>query len=133
MGKGKVKRDRGVLVSSLIGALICLAALAVLSVVGGVIIYMLDDPLALIDIGSLVCLLLSGVVSSFIIAKRTPEKKLIVTMLSALLFSLVMLIIGAAWGMGSLGWRVVLNYVCYMGMALVGAWLGTRERKRRRR
>lgn len=133
MGKAKIKKDRGIGISTLFGVMICAVVLAVLSAISGILIYMLEDPLAMIDIGSLICLLVSGLISSFIIAKRAEDKKIAVALFSALLFSALMLGIGAICGAGSLSWRVVLNYVCYIGMALIGAWAGARKRRHKRR
>ena len=133
MGMSKIKKDRGLLMSLAIGVLISFMVLMVLSAAGGMTVYMMDDPLAVIDISSLICLLVSGLVSSFIISKITNKGKSLVSILCALLFSLLMLGIGAIWGAGSLSLRVVLNYVCYIGIAVIGTWLATREKKRKRR
>lgn len=133
MAKARSGKERSTLVSILIGAVTSLAVLAVVSLIVGAVVYMMDDPLGVIDIGSLVALLLSGVISSFIISRRTKEKKVLISMMSALLCSFLLLILGAIIGAGSIGWRIVLNYVCYMGVSFIGAWLGAKEGKRRRR
>ncbi len=133
MSKARSRGERSTFMSILMGAGLSLVVLLIVSLVVGAVVYMMDDPLAVIDIGSLVTLLSAGLISSFIISRRTREGKMLITVLSSLLTVVVMLIVGAIIGMGNITWRVVLNYVCYMGVALLGGWLGAKGKRRRGR
>jgi len=121
--------------SVLLGLLIsCLCMLAV-SLLCAVILYIQGDPLALVDLASLAVLLVSAAISGYIISRRSPEKKLLTVTLSSLLLCLLLFVIGMILTGGGVTTRVYLNYLCYVGVALLFAWLASRkpERKRRRR
>ena len=132
MARARSKGEHGRLVSILMGAGLSLLVLIIVSLIVSAVVYMMDDPLAVIDIGSLIALLISGLISSFIISRRTREGKMLITILSSLLLVILMLIVCAIIGMGTVNPRVVLNYVCYMGVTLIGGWLGAKGKRRRR-
>ena len=125
---GAVRRVLNGLLSSLISML-------AISLVAGVIVYMQDDPLAILDITSLVVLLTSAAISGYIISKKTQERRILTVVLSSLILCLLLFALGMLLSGGGVTSRVYFNYLCYMGVAILFAWLGSREpaRKRRRR
>lgn len=133
MAKTRRAKERGLLASVFIGAGLSAVVLLILSLVIGGVIYMLADPLSAIDIGSLIVLLLGGVISSFIISRRSKEKQVATALLSALLLCACLLVVGAILGGGNISPRALLNYLCYIGVALIGSWLGGRKTRRRRK
>ena len=124
--------DMNVFVRVLIASAVMLVTVALSSLPVGLVIGMCDDPLSLIDIGSLITLLIGGATASLIIAKISPDKKFLTVSLSALLFSLIMTLVGLVATGGEVGARVFLNYLCYIGVSLLFGRIGMLEPKRRR-
>ncbi len=133
MGKHKIKKERSFLKELLIGLIKAVLSLALLSVVGGVILYMSDNPMGMVDIASLAVLLLSGALSGYIISRGAQERKLATVLLAALLLSLCFIFIGLIISGGEVSWRAVLNYICYTGVSLLFGLLGKKEKRRARR
>lgn len=125
--------NMNVFVRVLTASAIMLVAVALSSLPVGLVIGMSDDPLSLIDLGSLITLLLGGAIASFIIARIFPDKKLLTVSLATLLFSLIMTLVGLAVTGGEVGARVFLNYLCYIGVSLLFGRIGMLEPRRGRR
>ncbi len=130
--KHRSKSEGGIGREVFIGVMISLAALTLLSVAGGFIVYMQNDPLAAMNVASLIVLLVSGAASGYITAKLAREKKMTVALLSVLAVCFIMLAVGMIATGGGITWQVPLNYACYMGVSLLTARLGAREKRRRR-
>ena len=118
--------------SVLWGALISAAALLSLLAVAAIIANMTADPLSAIPAASLSAALCAAAVSGYRISRRSNEGKLLTVALSSLLLCLVLLIVGLAVSGGKLSGSIFLNYICYIGVSLIFAKLGARERRRRR-
>ena len=114
------------------GVIISLLTLILLTMLGGFIVYMQDDPLSAMGIVSLIVLPVSGAVSGYLISRLAGEKKMTVALLSALAVCFIMLAVGMILTGGGITWQVPLNYACYVGAFLLAARLGKRERRRRR-
>ena len=127
------KRERNVFQSVLIGAALSAAVLLVFSLISSLILGMTDNPLALADDISLVALLLSAAMSGYTISRRARSSGMLISSLSSLLLCLVLLLVGAIVAGADLSGKVFLNYLCYMGVALLFARLGGIELKRKRR
>ena len=127
------KKERNAFYQVAMGAMISAAVLLVLTLISSIIINMTSDPLGASGIASLCTLLLSAALSGFMLARRAAEAKMLRTSLSSLLFCLLLFIIGIAISGGELSGRVFMNYVCYMGVALLFGKLGASGRKRTRR
>ena len=113
------------------GAVISLAVMIAVALAACIILYMQDDPTALIDVTSLIVLLTSAAVSGYIISKRSPERRYLSVTLSSLLLCLLLYSVGMIATAGGATARVYLNYLCYIGVALLFAKLGSRSKKRR--
>ena len=128
-----MKRENNVFYSVLFGAAISLGVLAGVSLLCAIIVNMTEDPLAASNLGALISLLVSAAISGILISKRAQGSKMLIASLSSLLFCLTLLIVGLAISGGELSGRVFLNYLCYIGVALLSAKLATKKPRHRRR
>ncbi len=117
------------------GFLISLLVMLAITLIASIVLYLQADPMSLIDITSLIVLLASAAVSGYIISARMPERKILTVTLSSLLLCFLLYAIGMIVTAGGATSRVYLNYLCYIGIAILFAWLGSRapSKKRRRR
>lgn len=133
MHKRRIKRGEiSGIYALLIGVGICAAAVLVISFVMTLISLTTSDPTALTEVMSLVALLLGGAVSAFINSKVKSEGGLVISLLSALTFVLLLLLIGLIMSGGALPFKCIANYLCYMGVSALTGFLGSRKRARRR-
>ena len=113
--------------------LICLgiSALAIigLSFAFALVANGLEDSTGNLGLFSLAALLLGAAIGGFASAKIKKEGALVFSALVAVAIVLIMLIICLIAG-GNLG-GALMNYGCYMGVAVFSAFIGARERKRR--
>ena len=132
MAKRKFRPQGGIPSSLAIGVGISAASFILLSVISSFIISATPQPLRFANIGAFAALLISGAVAGFITARLLPERKILYSLISALLFSLLMLAVGLIMARGGISGGVFLNYLSYILTSLLFAWLGSRERKRHR-
>lgn len=118
---------------ALIGAGVMLIAFIVICAVASLIILSTDDPLAVIGIGSVIALLLSAVASGIIIAIRQREAAVLVSLLSSILFTMMLLIVGLAVSGGKIGGGIILNCFSYIALSLLSAFLASRKKDRHKR
>lgn len=121
--------------SRLVSCFICFgaSALAILlfSFVMALVASLTEDPGSLTDIFSLVALVLSGVFCGVFTAKFNKQGGFFLTALVALVIALIMLVVCIILG-GKVSGSALMNYGCYIGIALFSAFLGSREKKRRK-
>lgn len=126
------KKERNTFQSVLIGAGLSAAVLLLLTLISSAVLMLTDYPLAAAETVSLVALLLSAALSGYMISHRAHDNKMLISSLSSLLFCLVLLLCGLIGSCGDVSGKVLLNYLCYMGIGLLFARIGGIERKRRR-
>ncbi len=114
---------RGLLYSSLI----TFGIIIVISFIFSLIAASADNPIAKTDIFSLLSLIISGVVSSFICSKRFGMGK---ALLSSLFVILIMLLLGIVFSSGRLSGSAFMNYGCFFGTCAVGSYLGRKREKK---
>ena len=133
MYKGKRFSFKG---NSAIAFLICLgvslAAVILLSAIFAFVANISRDPTGNLGIYSLAALLLGGAVGGFASAKINKERALLSSALVALAVTAIMLIVCVIIG-GKVGGGAFMNYACYVGVSAFSGFLGTREKKHRRR
>ena len=121
--------------SPIVSYFICLgaSALAMLlfSFVMALVASLTENPGGLTDILSLLALVLSGVFCGVFGAKFNKQGGFFLTALVALAIALIMLVICII-ANGKVSGSALMNYGCYMGIALFSAFLGSREKKRRK-
>ena len=85
-----------------------------------------DDPTGIMSIYSLVALLVSGAVSGFLLS-RLLEGGMGASMLSSLGTVILMLAVALFISGGTLSAGAAMNYLCYLGVALLSAFLGKKR------
>lgn len=131
-GRKSLKKGNNIFYSVLAGALISALSMLIFSAVAAIITNMTADPLTAIPTASFISMILGAAVSGFIVSKRSPEGKMLITALSSLLFCLMLLLIGLILSGGAVPGKAFLNYICYIGIALIFAKIGAREKRRHR-
>ncbi len=111
---------------------ISLSAVILLSCLFALVANTSKNPTGNLGVFSLCALLISGAVGGFISAKIKKEKAMTFSALIALAVVAIMLIICIIIK-GKLSGSAFMNYACYMGIASFSGFLGSREKKRRRR
>ena len=117
------------LIGTLIGAGIFLVVLLFVTFVTG----RTKDPGGTVRLLSLPVFLLSAAVTGFVLGRRNGEGGLRLTALSALLFLLILLLIGMLLSGGHLSWQVLLYDVGYFLTALLCSLPGTKKKRRKHR
>ncbi len=134
MGKQRHGENGGTVKALLLGLLFCLAAFLIVSLIAGVILYATENPTASLPVVSLGAFGLSGLFSGFFLTSRRKTGGVLLSVLTALTFALLLLLVGIILTGGHLSGRVMMNHLCYLLAASLGAILtGMRGRKPRRR
>ena len=134
MGKQRHGENGGTVKALLLGLLFCLAAFLIVSLIAGAILYATENPTASLPVVSLGAFGLSGLFSGFFLTSRRKTGSVLLSVLTALTFALLLLLVGILLTGGHLSGRVMMNHLCYLLTASLGAILaGMRGRKPRRR
>lgn len=116
-----------------LGALLsCIVYLSV-SLIAGLLTCQAADPTSLTGPVSLASLMISGIISSLLITRLPEGGGILTAVLSALLFVLVLLVIGLAMTGGKLPIRCPINYLCYLALCTLTAYALSKIPERRRR
>lgn len=114
---------------------ICLAISALiiifLSVIFAFIANASGDPTGNLGLFSLTTLIVGAAASGFISAKIKKEGALIFSTLVALALTLIMLLVCVIMG-GGVSLSAFMNYLCYVGVAALSAFIGSREGRHKR-
>lgn len=115
--------------------LICLAISALiiilLSLIFALIANASGDPTGNLGLFSLTALIIGAAASGFVSAKIKKEGAVVFSALVALALSLIMLIICVIMS-GKISLAAFMNYLCYIGVATLSAFVGSREKKHKR-
>lgn len=133
MKRKGTKHKGGFLSLYLTSLLVSSLSLIFVAVISSLIINMLKNPLGATDVGSLLVLLLSAALSGLVISRLGGDGKLLSVLLSSLSVSALLMLIGLILSEGAVGGRVILNYLCYIAIAVFAAYLGTFKKKGKRR
>lgn len=131
--KKYIKNNSGV-ISFLICLGICALCVIIFSLIAAIITSFLSDPTAVIDIFSFASLLISSVISAFIINKVKKEANILFSVaigLGAILLMLTVCLISEGGGIGA---SALMNYVCFLGAFILSSMIAKKNgRKRHRR
>lgn len=108
----------------------------VISLIFTAICYAGNDPTNAIDIFSLVALLLSGALSSFINARLGAKRGFPIAVIATAFSSALLLILGLVFSAGAIGFGLFMNIICYVMVCLLFGFFGksstARKHSRRR-
>ena len=91
----------------------------------------LENPVALVGIASLVSLLVSAAISSFVTAKHKGEGGTLTVLLSSLIVSIIIFAVSLIHSGGKAELSVLMNSVCYVAVSLLFARIAGIKKKRR--
>lgn len=124
----------GIMTTFLISFAISVLLILLLSLLSALIVGSLEDPTKLLGLFSLGSLLISAAISGVISTRMKGEGGLGFAALVALSVVLIMLLINVIICSGKVSGASFMNYGCYMGVAVLSAFLGKkRDRHRKHR
>ncbi len=116
----------------LAGTLASFIITAALSFIFSFIAYSMPDPDGSVGIFSIASLIIAAAAVGFSVSKIRGDGGVILAVLSALLFTLILLLAGLIAGGGALSLGCIINYLCHIAVSALAAVLGRRRRKVRR-
>ena len=131
MVNGTLRKGRSALGVLLSDVLISILLLLVLSFAAAIISSASENSTAGLSTYSLLTLLISSLISGFISAKRSDGFGSAAT--SVLVSAAVIMLVGLIAGGGKLSLSAVMNYLCYFGVGMAGAFIARRRASKGRR
>ncbi len=116
-----------------LGAIISILSFLALSFIASLILSALKNPLGFIGITAFAVIMLSGAVSGFLTSKIKENSPFLPTLISALLFTAIILCAGLIMSGGRISSLTAVNAAAYVIIAAAAALLGKRRHKRHRR
>ena len=116
-----------------IGAVASVGAVFVMAFILALISSMTKDPTSLTGAFSLLALLLAGAVSGFVISRVNGEGGKLVGILSSVIATSVMMIVGLIWKGGLLPLGALLNLFAFLAVGVLASILGKKRARKRRR
>lgn len=129
--KKRNKKELSLPILMLIGAALSVLLVIASSFVFTLIASLTKDPGALIGMFSLASLIFAGALSGFIITKLFRDGGSLIALLSAVFAALIMSVIGLIAKKGTVPLSVFLNYLAYVGVAALFAFLAGKKRKKK--
>jgi hypothetical protein len=117
----------------LISTVVFISAGALCTLIFALISSLTDDPGALTGIFSLLSLLLSGSVASFVIAKLIRDGGTLIAIISSALTSLILTALGLIISGGAVHFGVFLNYAALIGISAIATLIAKKTNGKRRR
>ncbi len=114
-----------------LGALLPPLSFVALAFICALVLSKLQDPMGLVGAFSLAALVLSAAASSFISSKLIFERKLFPAVAFGSVFAALIFAVSLISGGGALTGRSLLNAGIYIGVSLLFASLGSREKRRK--
>ena len=127
----RFKKNDSPLVSYLICFGAAVASVVLFSFIMALVASLTENPGGLTDILSLVALVLSGAFCGVFVAKFYKQNSIYFAALVSLAISLIMLVVCIIVN-GKVSGSALMNYGCYISVAVFSAFLGSREKKRRK-
>ena len=116
------------------GIIFTVAVFFAMAFIGAIILSRTENPTAHVGICSMAVLFITAATAGLAISKYKGEGGVLVAVLSSLFFTIVVLMIGLIGGDGKLPLVNVINLGAFMLISVIGALIGRkRERKRRRK
>ncbi len=124
------KGNMSALSKLLVGTLISLASILVFAVIFGALAMMFRDVTGRIPLFALLTVIFSGVAAGAVVSRLITEGNLPFSILVALMTSLIMMLIGIVAGGGSVSFSVFLNFLIFMGVFGLAAYLFKKRERR---
>ncbi len=115
------------------GLIFSLIIMLITSLISSTILSVVENPSKILMLVGLIGFVSGGAVSGFSIAKFKGRGGAITSILSSLIFVVVMLIVSAILSRGHVSGAVFMNYLCYLLASSLFAYLGKGKEKRAQR
>ena len=127
------RKELGLGALLVIGTVASVGAVFVMAFILALISSMTKDPTSLTGAFSLLALLLAGAVSGFVISRVNGEGGKLVGILSSVIATSVMMIVGLIWKGGLLPLGALLNLFAFLAVGVLASILGKKKARKRRR
>ena len=127
------RKELGLGALLVIGTVASVGAVFVMAFILALISSMTKDPTSLTGAFSLLALLLAGAVSGFVISRVNGEGGKLVGILSSVIATAVMMIVGLIWKGGLLPLGALLNLFAFLAVGVLASILGKKRARKRRR
>ena len=127
------RKELGLGALLVIGAVASVGAVFVMAFILAMISSMTKDPTSLTGAFSLLALLLAGAVSGFVISRVNGEGGKLIGILSSVIATSVMMIVGLIWKGGLLPLGALLNLFAFLAVGVLASILGKKRARKRRR
>ena len=127
------RKELGLTALLAIGALASVATVFAMALLLALISSLTKDPTSLTGAFSLLALALAGAVSGFVISRLNGDGGTLVGVLSVVIATAVMIIVGLIWKGGLLPLGALLNMLVFLAVGIISSLLGKRNSKKRTR
>ena len=127
------RKELGLGALLVIGTVASVGAVFVMAFILALISSMTKDPTSLTGAFSLLALLLAGAVSGFVISRVNGEGGKLIGILSSVIATSVMMIVGLIWKGGLLPLGALLNLFAFLAVGVLASILGKKRARKRRR
>ena len=127
------RKELGLGALLVIGTVASVGAVFVMAIILALISSMTKDPTSLTGAFSLLALLLAGAVSGFVISRVNGEGGKLIGILSSVIATAVMMIVGLIWKGGLLPLGALLNLFAFLAVGVLASILGKKRARKRRR
>lgn len=127
------RKELGLGALLVIGTVASVGAVFVMAFILALISSMTKDPTSLTGAFSLLALLLAGAVSGFVISRVNGEGGKLIGILSSVIATVVMMIVGLIWNGGLLPLGALLNLFAFLAVGVLASILGKKRARKRRR
>ena len=117
----------------LIGVGAMIGSVAICALIFAIIASLTSDPGSLTGVFSLLALLIAGAAAAFALSRLIPKDGVAVAIISAAISVALMSIAGLIIGGGSVSFGVFLNYLAFICVSALFAFLATKTGGKRRR
>ena len=131
--KKRKRKELGLGALLVIGTVASVGAVFVMAFILALISSMTKDPTSLTGAFSLLALLLAGAVSGFIISRVNGEGGKLIGILSSVIATVVMMIVGLIRKGGFLPLGALLNLLAFLAVGVISSILGKKRARKRRR
>ena len=127
------RKELGLTALLAIGALASMATVFAMALILALISSLTKDPTSLTGAFSLLALALAGAASGFVISRLNGDGGTLVGILSVVIATALMLIIGLIWKGGLLPLGAFLNMLVFLAVGVISSLLGKKKSKKRKR
>ncbi len=129
----KKNGEKGKVETLLFGVIFSFVAVFAFSLIASLIIMGSKNAVSTAQRISLIVFLISGAVSGFLTSKFKGEGGILLSAISSVIFVMILCAIALVVSRGNIGGKLFMNYICYLPVAFLFAFLGKKKARRHKR